>query len=148
MSRESSFTHIDKNGNGRSAVVIGAGPGGIIAAKTLAEKGFIVTLFDKNNKIGGALLIGSNLTGKDKWVRLVNSWKIELKRLGVKIQLNTRVKDIKAIKALKLRCELSGGSAITPVIRKVFWLFPSSVLPVGSFSPKIRFAVDCVSTIE
>ena len=41
--------------NGKSAVIIGAGLGGISAALSLALEGYRVRLFDKNEKVGGKL---------------------------------------------------------------------------------------------
>jgi len=42
---------------GKKVVVIGAGPGGIMAAGKAAERGHNVTLFEKNDRIGKKILI-------------------------------------------------------------------------------------------
>lgn len=43
----------------RAIAVIGAGPGGVIAAVTAAKRGHKVTLFEKTNDIGGRIVAGS-----------------------------------------------------------------------------------------
>ena len=39
-----------------SVLVVGAGPGGITAAITAAERGFVVELWEKSNRLGGTLV--------------------------------------------------------------------------------------------
>ena len=46
---------IKKDGAGKKAVVIGAGPAGLCAAELLAERGFEVNLYEKNEKAGGQI---------------------------------------------------------------------------------------------
>jgi len=43
---------------GRKVAIIGAGSGGITAAKSLIEDGFRVTVFEKTDDIGGQWNIG------------------------------------------------------------------------------------------
>ena len=93
------YANMEINGAGRNAVVIGGGPGGMMAAKTLAEKGYAVTLYDKNHELGGALRIGTKASGREKMVWLADSWEAALRRLGVKIESNTEIKDVAALKA-------------------------------------------------
>lgn len=47
-----------KEENGKSAAVIGAGPAGLSAAVTLRRKGYAVTVYEKEKKIGGLLRYG------------------------------------------------------------------------------------------
>ena len=42
-----------RDGGGRLAVVVGAGPAGLTAAETLARRGFAVRIFEKEEKAGG-----------------------------------------------------------------------------------------------
>ena len=44
--------------NGTKVAVVGAGPAGITVAFELAKKGYDVTIFEKNEKIGGILTYG------------------------------------------------------------------------------------------
>ena len=50
---------LPKDGNGRKAAVIGAGPAGLCAAELLADRGFDVTLYEKDNKVGGQINLAS-----------------------------------------------------------------------------------------
>lgn len=75
--------------NGMKAAVIGSGPAGITIAIILAGKGYDITIFEGNDKIGGVLRYGIPEFRLPKSVldRLV----IALKRYGVKIRPNTRI---------------------------------------------------------
>ena len=57
---------LEKNGEGRKVAVIGAGPGGLMAARLLAEREFDVTLFEKNNEAGGQLILAAAPPHKEK----------------------------------------------------------------------------------
>ncbi|WP_443035520.1 NAD(P)-binding protein [Streptomyces sp. BE230] len=45
------------------ACVVGAGPGGIVAAKVLLENGFDITVLDKYQQVGGSGRQGAVTTG-------------------------------------------------------------------------------------
>lgn len=72
-----------------NVVVIGGGPGGLEAARCAAERGCSVTLYEKEDHLGGTFLTIS--TGNFKWrmPQLIEWYKIQLRKLGVKIVLNT-----------------------------------------------------------
>lgn len=57
---------LPKDGNGRQIVVIGAGPGGLTAARELAEREFKVVVLEKENEVGGQLNIANKPPQKDK----------------------------------------------------------------------------------
>lgn len=57
---------LPKNGNGRKAVVIGAGPAGLTAAELLADRGFDVSLYEKEEKVGGQINLASAPPEKKK----------------------------------------------------------------------------------
>ncbi len=44
--------------NGKRIAVIGSGPSGLAAAKKLNDAGFLVTVFEKNDRFGGLLMYG------------------------------------------------------------------------------------------
>jgi 2,4-dienoyl-CoA reductase-like NADH-dependent reductase (Old Yellow Enzyme family)/thioredoxin reductase len=58
-------------GIGRSAAVIGAGPGGMAAALMLDQAGFATTLHEASGELGGGLIASATPPGKDKlfWYR-------------------------------------------------------------------------------
>ena len=64
--REWQIGELKKDKQGQKAVVVGAGPGGIEAAITLAQRGYTVKLFDKEPRIGGQLNYAMVPPGKSK----------------------------------------------------------------------------------
>lgn len=54
--------------NGKSAAVVGSGPAGLAAAKTLRTAGWRVTVFEKSDRIGGLLRYGIPNFKLEKWV--------------------------------------------------------------------------------
>lgn len=83
--REDEFENLAMDGQGRSAAVIGGGPAGMEAARVLALRGFRVTLFEKEEKLGGSLNIADKPNLKDKITSLTESMKAELAALGVEV---------------------------------------------------------------
>ncbi len=57
---------LNKNGAGKKVVVVGAGPAGLTAAETLAERGFAVTVIEKEEKAGGQLILAAAPPNKEK----------------------------------------------------------------------------------
>ncbi len=74
-----------------NVVVIGGGPGGLEAARCAAERGCSVTLYEKADHVGGTFLTIS--TGSFKWrmPQLIKWYEVQLKKLGVKVVLNTEM---------------------------------------------------------
>jgi glutamate synthase (NADPH/NADH) small chain len=75
--------------NGRQVAVIGAGPAGLACADELSKAGCEVTVFDKNEKIGGLMETGVPSFKLDKTL-LARRQKI-LQQQGIKFQLSTDV---------------------------------------------------------
>lgn len=74
-----------------NVVVIGGGPGGLEAARCAAERGCSVTLYEKADHLGGTFL--TIATGDFKWrmPQLIEWYRVQLEKLGVKVVLNTEV---------------------------------------------------------
>lgn len=117
---EHQYGEIVRDGAGRKAVVIGGGPGGLEAARVLAERGFRVVLFEKRASVGGQLLFGCQPNGKDKILWLVDYLRGELERLGVEVRLH-RAADVEAIvqEAPDALIVATGGDPIVPRIAGV-----------------------------
>lgn len=75
--------------NGMRAAVIGSGPAGITIAFCLAQKGYSVTIYEDNDKLGGIMRYGIPEFRLPKTVldRLKNA----LVECGVTIRVNTRI---------------------------------------------------------
>jgi glutamate synthase (NADPH/NADH) small chain len=74
---------------GKKVAVVGSGPAGLAAAQQLARVGHDVTVFEKNDAIGGLVRYGIPDFKLDK--RLVEWRAAQLKAEGVKFQLKTLV---------------------------------------------------------
>ena len=86
---EGKFDHIESAKVKKRVAVIGGGPAGLMAAISAAQRGHAVTLFEKEDKLGGQLSLASMPPDKD-FIRFVTEWQAgEAKRCGVDIKLNT-----------------------------------------------------------
>ena len=82
---------MDKVSDPKKVMVIGAGPGGLIAAETAALVGHKVTVFEAKNEIGGQFRSAAYPLGKGELATLPASLRKSLADLGVEIKLNTQV---------------------------------------------------------
>lgn len=75
----------------RNVAVVGGGPAGLEAARTLAEKGHTVTLFEANDSLGGQINIAIRAPRR-RDLQGITDWRTqELKRLDVTVKLNSYV---------------------------------------------------------
>lgn len=75
----------------RKVMIIGGGPAGMQAAQTAAMRGHDVTLYEKENRLGGMLHTAAALPFKED-TRRYTQWMIdETYRCGVNVVLNTTV---------------------------------------------------------
>ncbi|MGB0134128.1 FAD-dependent oxidoreductase [Dokdonella sp.] len=70
--------------------VIGAGPAGLAAATTLAERGHAVTLFDQADTIGGQFNMAKRIPGKEEFHETIRYFEHRLTDTGVEQRLGTR----------------------------------------------------------
>ncbi len=72
--------------------VIGAGPAGMECAATAAERGHQVTLYEKEPRVGGQLLISSaGPYGDQEFMRLANYLENRCRKAGVTIRTGTEI---------------------------------------------------------
>ena len=71
--------------------VVGGGVGGMKAATIAKERGHEVTLYEKDDKLGGALSIPAGFTPRADLGQVIRFLKHEVNRLGVAVHLNTEV---------------------------------------------------------
>jgi len=84
----------------KNVTVIGGGPGGLMAAKVLAERGHKVFLYEKEPELGGQLKVASIPPGKKDILKLRHYLIGEIKRSGVEIHSGEEV-DSDLIEKLK-----------------------------------------------
>jgi len=77
--------------------VVGAGPAGLSAATTLAERGHQVPVFDASREIGGQFNMAKKIPGKEEFYETLRYFRVRMERLGVTLKLDTRV-DAAALK--------------------------------------------------
>ncbi len=70
--------------------IVGAGPAGLSAATTLAERGHRVTLIDAASEIGGQFNMAKRIPGKEEFHETLRYFRVQLAKLGVDVRLNQR----------------------------------------------------------
>lgn len=74
----------------RRVAVVGAGPAGLAAATTLAERGHAVTLFESASMIGGQFNLAKIIPGKEEFEETLRYFGERLRETGVTLRLGTR----------------------------------------------------------
>ena len=119
----------------KNIAIVGSGPAGLAAAQQLNRAGHYVTVFERNEVIGGLLSIGIPEFKLEK--KIVNRRIDQMKKEGIKFQVNTDVGvDIKhsdLIKEYDAIC-LAGGSTV-----------PRDLNIKGRDQKGIHFAMDYLS---
>ena len=100
----------------RRVAVVGAGPAGIAAATTAAERGHDVTLFDAASEIGGQFNLARRIPGKEEFAETLRYYRTRLARLGVTCRLGTRGRRESAAKASTTCCVATGIVPRVPAI--------------------------------
>jgi 2,4-dienoyl-CoA reductase (NADPH2) len=75
----------------KKIAVVGAGPAGLAAAVSAADRGHQVTLFDSAAEIGGQFNIAKQIPGKEEFYETLRYYGRQLELKGVTVKLNTRV---------------------------------------------------------
>ncbi|SKA77707.1 2-enoate reductase [Caloramator quimbayensis] len=86
---------VEKASVKKKVAIIGGGPGGCEAAKTAFLRGHEVTLFEKDNMLGGQLIAGSKIKIKhdvERYIKNLNYQMNLLKEKGLDIRYNCEVK--------------------------------------------------------
>jgi 2,4-dienoyl-CoA reductase (NADPH2) len=73
----------------KRVAVVGAGPGGLAAAVTAAQRGHAVTLFETYDKIGGQFNYAAQIPGKEEFTETLRYFRNALADTGVNVKLGT-----------------------------------------------------------
>ncbi|MEH7110543.1 FAD-dependent oxidoreductase [Bacillus sp. JJ1764] len=97
--RELEFPEMKPIEEKRNVAIVGGGPGGMEAARILSLKGYQVTIFEKDNKLGGQLNLVTTPVAKEKMNWIIDYHRHEMERLHVDVRLGTEA-SIDKIKAI------------------------------------------------
>ena len=75
----------------RQILVAGGGPAGMEAAIIAAQRGHRVTLYEKDDRLGGRFREAVQVPYKEEFADLIRYQQVQLQRTGVEVHLNTKV---------------------------------------------------------
>ena len=77
----------------KTVCVIGAGPAGLAAATTAAQRGHAVTLVDAASEIGGQFNMAKQVPGKEEFNETLRYFGKQIELTGVELKLNHRIEN-------------------------------------------------------
>ena len=89
--REATMPHVIRHCDGprTRVVVVGAGPGGLEAARVAGERGHAVVLFEAADQPGGQVRLAARSKRRRELIGIIDWRMAQLQRLGVEIRFNT-----------------------------------------------------------
>ena len=86
--REAIYKIIPIKKGSRMVTIVGGGPAGLEAARMAALRGFKVTLFEKNNRLGGQMCLACLPPGKDKIRWTIEYYEHQMEKLDIDVRLS------------------------------------------------------------
>ena len=75
----------------KNVLVVGAGPAGLMAARTAAQRGHKVTVYDRDTHFGGTFRSAAYPIGKGVLSTVISSYRAQCEKLGVRFCMGTEV---------------------------------------------------------
>ena len=75
----------------KRVLIVGGGPAGLRAAEVAAQRGHLVTLYEKKEKLGGQINIAALGAGREELGAIIRNEENQLKKVPVEIVLNKEV---------------------------------------------------------
>lgn len=91
VGREKAYFSQPRDGEGKSVIVIGAGPAGLTAAQALARRGFVVDVYEKCERAGGQVISAASCHLKDKLYWCIEDLMTNAQKDGAKVHLGTEL---------------------------------------------------------
>lgn len=89
VGREKEFDNLQKDGNGRTVVIVGAGVAGLTCAEMLGRRGFKPVVLEKSDQVGGQIQLANKPPKKEKLGWCVEDMLANAQKYGAEIRLNT-----------------------------------------------------------
>jgi len=120
LGHEMDYEQIPRDGRGRQAVVIGAGPAGMTAAEFLAKRGFKVDVLEKNKEPGGQIVFAKVPPLKLRIADCIEEMAGRAVRAGARFKygIEATAGNVKALKPEVVICA-TGSLPIVPRIEGV-----------------------------
>jgi len=103
----------------KSVCVIGAGPAGLAAATTAAQRGHSVTLIDSASEIGGQFNMAKQVPGKEEFNETIRYFGKQIELTGVDLQLNRRIENVDELSGFDDVILATGVTPRTPGIEGI-----------------------------
>lgn len=103
----------------KTVCVIGAGPAGLAAATTAAQRGHDVTLIDAASEIGGQFNIAKQVPGKEEFNETLRYFQKQLELTGVTVKLNKRIEETTELEPFDEIVLATGVTPRTPAIEGI-----------------------------
>ena len=115
----------------RKVVVVGGGPGGLYAAYTAARRGHDVTLYEKENEVGGILKSEQAISFKHEMYELSGTYALLANRACVHFKMNTEATKALIEKENPYAVIIATGS--TPLVPPIPGLKGDNVIVVNDY---------------